>query len=596
MSNPVVAQVDSLNGNEGAEQEQFQYGEAEPGLIHRKYKRVYEHYIENNMTSTGYTEIVDANDHVTAWRLDEGWHLIPYWNPGVAMTQGELAQIGALGQGIRIDSLGFKVLNAQMFRTDIAAIQGVTELSNIFVDTPNWETYSDTLHQYEGHVLHSTDPNDGQHPGYLPIYSNNNMTSQEVLSYQAGLLPRVSWAWHHFGTAPYPNVTQDLYRLRRGTAAEPFGVSSTLNATGRQAMSTRALHEWGHTWINKDKNAWYPFCAPTDNTIWPAWKAINDEVPGIFPLQRQSILTGANGPDSTGVVRRGTNIPNMKHNRWAVLDWDTMTALPQHDTPPDMFIKTQRMHDVSSPMRIAGRLLIEYTCSVTIQPSESFYTGSNTAQIGSNSTNVDRTQVNEYTTGPGRKWRVWGIPALSIAAANTVSGTVHLPPWRLFDLWTSVTMPPVAGFIGDWPGGDKPNGLFTKPPLLYTSIITEDGSISANVLYCLLTDWEGIPALGPGESRSSFMANNFQYPALASYESAIEEDVFVWVMEAIAIDEYTGAGPAKTVVTNPLYGWLGPANPASNIIHLFSDAGPTRSSVEVDAPGPSKKKAKLADI
>nr|QKE54988.1 MAG: hypothetical protein [Parvoviridae sp.] len=581
MSAPVVAQTDNVSVNEGA-QESFQYGEAEPRVFKKRFTRVFEHYVENNMTATGYTESYNGTGQVKDWQLDEGWHLIPYWNPAVAMTPGDLAQIGATGEGIRIDKLGFRVVQAQMFRTDITALTGVTELSNTFLDNPWWETYVDSHRNFEGMVVAtSVAQTTAMHPGYAPLYSNNTMRDQEVGSFAAGLLPRVKWQWAATGTAPFSKAPQDLYDRREGANDGTFGVMSTLNGTGRQAMGTQSVQQFGHEWVNKDGGAWYPFNYPNDNSIWSGNFGRGAQYPATFPLQRQSILSGAAAVQSTaGGQARGTNLPNAKHNRWAKVDLDTLTPLGLQDTPKDCFIKIQRMHDIASPMRLAGRILIEYSCEVSIMPSEKLYMGLTFNTNGNNATTIDnKSAINEYTHGPLRSWRAWGIPNATPTSSGGSQGTIRFPPWQTFHNWFNSGggdgYRPVAGFTDDWPGGDDPAGLFYKPPLELATLTFENlpgpPMQSQDTWFCLTESWDGDPPTAEGDVIDSFTRNGVHLPALEAFTTLSGVPPLVWAMEARHSDQFSGGDLSLTVDSNPLVAWLGPAAPADNLHHLFED-------------------------
>lgn len=585
MSAPVHAQVDSISVNAGPAAS-FQYGEEEPGIIKRSFKRVFEHYVENNMTAAGYTEFLDGSQQVEHWQLDEGWHLIPYWNPAMAMTQTDLTQLHALGEGIRIDRMGFRIINAQMFRTDITAITGVTELSNTFLDKPWWETFVDSAHNFDGLVVAANTaigtPNT---PGYLVMISNDNMKAQEVPNFATGLLPRVKWSYARTGTAPYSKMTQDRYRERSGTGDSAFGSHSTLNCAARRAMGTDQLASHGTEWVNKDPHAWYPFNMPQDNSIWTALKGYVDGINAVFPSVRTNVLNGGANGDSVGVVRRGNNLQNMKHNRWAKMDLDTLTPLGQQDNPPDSFIKIQRMHDVASPMRLAGRILVEYYCDVSLMPSADLFMGAHNFSGGSGAVTIEnRTTVNERTNGPLRRWRVWGIPAIPVTATGALlSGTIHYPPWTNF-IDNNGNPMVLAGFTQDWPNDDYPNGLFFKPPLELATIKL-GVSQTLNTLFCLTVSWDGDPPEVEDETIDSRRINNVVQPALIAKTTVSGIPPLVWVMEAV-VDSVDA--DVLHIASNPLNYWIGPATPASNLLHLLAD--PQNEAMDVSACSLARKR------
>lgn len=576
MSNPTVAQVDTISGDSG-NAPSFQYGDAEPGLIHRTYKRTFEHYVQNNMTATGYTETIINND-VTSWSLDEGWHLIPYWNPAVAMTASDIAQFAVIGDGIRIDSLGFKIKNAQLFRTDITAITGVTELSNTFVQEPYWEYYCDGQHTFEGMVRPiATSDTSFKTPGYPVMYSNNTMRNMEAVSFVDGELPRVKWNWNN-GNTP-TGLVHDYSFQRRGTQDSPFGVLSTLNDDSRQCTGTPGVASLSHEWVNKDKGAFYPFMAPqSDHSMWPQRFGTHSNYPGTFPTRRDYILNGTAGQNDDGAANaRGTNLTNSKHNRWAKVDWDTMTPQGMNDLPPDCFIKIQRLHDVTSPIRLAGRILIEYTCSVTISPSNKYNPGLAFTAAGASTTTLDhRTVQNRWTQNPLRHWRMWGIPSLPAATAGSlVTGTVRFPAWVPFNDWNGGNggRPPVSGFLSDWPDTDNPNGLFFKPHLELAQIrdVGSNPATSGDTLFCLTESWDGDPPTTTGETIDAFSRNGVHLPALTAYGTVSGIPPMVWVMESVVQTRFNNGASALDIFDNPLLSWLGPGAPAENLHHLFAD-------------------------
>lgn len=582
MSAPVVAQVDSISGD-AAEAEAFFYGQPEPGIFSMTFSRTYQHYVQNNMQATGYTETLGGGGILNGWDLDEGWHMVPYWNPGVSMSAGDLAKIAAMGDGIRIDSLGYKIKLAQPFRSDITAITGVTEISNTFTHEPVWETYVDGDHTFEGMPEPlTTGINTAMTIGYTPVYPNNNMKSQEATSFATAELPRVKWHWHRNGLAPHAGWSPDDTFPRKGSADGPFDVMSTLAHSGRQCHGSDAMTGYGVTWNNKDQGAWYPFCVPQgDKSIWPTTNQRNTTWPGTFPLRRDNLLTGAAGLDSEngGANVRGTNLPNSKHNRWQKASWDTALPFGANDLPPDSFIKLQRLHDISSPIRLAGMVIIEYTCRVSVSPSSKIYMGVPFTTSGSGTSYENKGANNQWTQGTLRQWRMWGIPNLpaTTTGSSIISGTVRLPPWVHFEEWTdagSNPLPPqpVAGFLTDWPGGDDPNGLFYKPPLELAAVYVSNGSQwtgTVESLFCLAESWDGDPPTASGQTTDAEYKNGFYRPALTSYATRSGAPDYVWVMEAVAATNFVHIDVPDSetfnpkYVHNPLHAALGPPTPAN---------------------------------
>lgn len=607
---PTVAQVSSISGDseDGAT---FFYGEPEPGIFSMTFKRTYQHYLQNNMTATGYTESGGGGSIINAWDLDEGWHMVPYWNPGVSMDSGDLAKIASMGDGIRIDSLGYTVKLAQLFRCDITTHTGTTELSNTFVHEPYWETYLDGDHTFEGMPEPISTPiTQAMTVGYTPVYPNNNMKSQEATSFANAELPRVKWHWHRNGLAPHGSWTPDDTLLRKGSGDGPFEIMSTLSQSGRECRGTHAMAGYGVNWKNKDRGAWYPFCVPQgDKSIWPTTHQRQGTWPGTFPLRRDNLLTGAAGLDSEngGANIRGTNLPNSKHNRWQKASWDTALPFGANDLPPDSFIKLQRLFDVSSPIRLAGMVLIEYTCRVSISPSAKLLMSIPFTTSGSGSvSHENKVANNQWTQGTLRQWRMWGIPNLPAptTGSSIVSGTVRLPPWVPFSEWsqapleTALFQQPVAGFLTDWPGGDDPNGLFYKPPLELARVEVRDGGstmTSVDTLFCLTESWDGDPPTAEGMTIDAEYKNGFYRPALTSYVTASGVPPYVWVMESAVSTTFTNLSfnqlpdYTSTYTQNPLYSALGPPTPASNVIHLFAD--PTTETATASAA----KKRKLEE-
>lgn len=591
MSAPVVAQVDSISGD-AAEAEPFFYGQPEPGIFSMTFSRTYQHYVQNNMQATGYAETLGGGGILNGWDLDEGWHMVPYWNPGVSMSAGDLAKIAAMGDGIRIDSLGYKIKLAQPFRSDITAITGVTEISNTFTHEPVWETYVDGDHTFEGMPEPLTTPiNTAMTIGYTPVYPNNNMKSQEATSFATAELPRVKWHWHRNGLAPHTGWSPDDTFPRKGSGDGPFDVMSTLAHSGRQCHGSDAMTGYGVTWNNKDQGAWYPFCVPQgDKSIWPNINQRNITWPGTFPLRRDNLLNGTAGLDSEsgGANVRGTNLPNSKHNRWQKASWDTALPFGANDLPPDSFIKLQRLHDISSPIRLAGMVIIEYTCRVSVSPSSKIYMGIPFTTSGSGTSYENKGANNQWTQGTLRQWRMWGIPNLPIptTGSSIISGTIRFPPWQIFNQWQTVSggvtaiRPPIAGFVEDWPpGDDHTNGLFYRPDLELATLTYTDGSGNIfetfDTLFCLVQNWDGDPPTAPDQATDAETKNGFMRPALTSYATVSGIPQFVWVMEAIATDVFSsGVGTDLSIQANPIRWCIGPPAPASNVVHLFADPEP----------------------
>lgn len=593
MSAPVVAQVDTITGDSDGSGSFF-YGESEPGIFSMSFSRTYQHYLQNNMTATGYTESAGGGGIINAWDLDEGWHMVPYWNPGVAMDSGDLAKIAAMGDGIRIDSLGYKIKLAQLFRCDITTHTGVTELSSTFINEPYWETYVDGDHTFEGMPAPLSTPiSQAMTVGYTPIYSNNNMKTQEATDFASAELPRVKWHWHRNGLAPHAGWTPDDTLLRKGSSDGPFEIMSTLSESGRQCHATGAMSNYGVSWKNKDKGAWYPFCVPQgDKSIWPTTNSRQGTWPGTFPLRRDNLLTGAAGLDSEtgGANIRGTNLPNAKHNRWQKASWDTALPFGSNDLPPDSFIKLQRLHDISSPIRLAGMVLIEYTCRVSVSPSAKLLMSIPFSTSGAASvTHENKVASNQWTQGTLRQWRMWGIPNLPAptTGSSIITGTVHYPPWTPFTKAGDLdgTPTPFAGFVTDWPNDDNTNGLFYKPPLELATIQFGENT-TTNTLFCLTESWDGDPPTTELEVRDSRRVNNVVHPSLMAHRTVSGIPPLVWVLESLVdFEDINTMGYAS----NPLHAWIGPSTPATNRLHLFADPA-SNEAMDVSACSLARKR------
>ena len=120
------------------------------------FKRCYEHYVNNSVDAYGYTEVYAGSPYQTylnGLMIDEGWFIIPYWNPAIAMTVNDLTKVSIHSSAVRIKSLGFRVKQAMVMRQEVAVSASTTQINNNFASQPYFETYVDALHEWDREVL-----------------------------------------------------------------------------------------------------------------------------------------------------------------------------------------------------------------------------------------------------------------------------------------------------------------------------------------------------------------------------------------------------------------------------------------------------------
>ena len=150
MSAPVV--TGSTNAGNVSIQSNFDHTTQDVDRITKhRYTRTFEHYCSNAMDAFGYSEDV-SNGYINKWMVDEGWQIIPYWNPAVAMTVRDCVHLGAEAAAIKVTKLGFKIVHAQIMRQEIVAPGGTTTINNSFASQPYFETFCDTLHFHDPNV------------------------------------------------------------------------------------------------------------------------------------------------------------------------------------------------------------------------------------------------------------------------------------------------------------------------------------------------------------------------------------------------------------------------------------------------------------
>lgn len=408
---PTQAQVDVVGGSDGSS-DTSQLGKSDSnGVFTKSYSRVYEHYISNNMNAFGYGEVAVAGI-VTSWHLDEGWHLIPYWNPGVSMTAQEAATIPLISQAVRVKSLGFTVKHAQMFRTDKQVLGGTTILSNTFCDNPYAEIFKDDRHEFD-YMLQPVNATGTYVPyGVVVPYPNNSMKYNEVTSVAEGTLSRVKWAWNQRPGAAVPDTYET--RLMQQGGEGPWAAISTLNHGARTKLGLPDLSKYSYTWKNKN-NGWHPHALPQGSILGTRAKQEDALVPFIWPNSRAVMLTGVTPfAGSTGFTR-GVVVPNNKYAHWQKYDMQSCVESSTNSQPVDHYIKLQRLLDPEGPMNLSAKIVIEYHCTLEFQPRSNLFAHPQFQLTAPTSVGqFENFQANSFTcSGRLRDYEPYGISAYS---------------------------------------------------------------------------------------------------------------------------------------------------------------------------------------
>lgn len=410
MSAPTIAQVDQVGGAQGPPQAPMILGEKDGGIFTKSFSRTYEHYITNNMDASGYTE-TQTSGIVTNWQIDEGWHLIPYWNPAVAMTASEVTRIPVYSQAVRVKSLGYSIKHAQMFRTEKQVLGGVTTLSNTFCDNPYAEVFCDDRHEFD-YTLQMKSAATTQPPyGVVITYPNNSMKYNEVSSTTEGLLPRVKWAWNQRPTTATPDAYETRLLQQAGEGA--WAAFSTLNHGARKKMGVTELQQQSYTWHNKN-NGWHPHALPQGSIFGTSVTDSGALMPFIWPNNRAGMLSGAAPALGATQFTRGVNVGNSKYAHWNKIDSISAVEHGINNQPPDHYIKLQRLHDAEGKMDLAAKILVEYTCVLEFQPNTDLFAHPQLTYTAAAGGAFEGNYVNNYVaTGRLRDFEPYGIPAFS---------------------------------------------------------------------------------------------------------------------------------------------------------------------------------------
>lgn len=378
-----------------------------------RYSQVFEHYVSNAMDAYGYSQ-APAIDPVTSWMVDEGWQIIPYWNPAVSMAVREFLKLGANASAVRVKSLGFTIKQAQMMRQETTIGGGIETVNNTFSSQPYFEIFIDS-HNWFHNMVHPRPVNSTTFPlttpGYNPnLYPNTNMTTNECTSFVQGSLKRTVWAGSDNIQAYDP---PDMILSQVGDGVDSWSQFSTLNEGMRHLKTQDALRGWSFNW-QASAVEWYPIRMPSSGSEIPPASGFNNNVPGTFPTRRNFVLAGGS-PNAVGggPCERGDNIANAKHNCWASMNLESTVFNTPNDIPPDVFIKINRLFDQEGPINMYARLLIEYSCELEWLPIDVPF--KNNLVTGNLSTNSGQNAwlATSVTLGPIRRFRAWGVPNIS---------------------------------------------------------------------------------------------------------------------------------------------------------------------------------------
>ena len=401
---PVVA--DTIGGGEVKDPGLTHLGNDSP-VITKSYSRVFEHYVNNAMDAYGYNETA-TNGYVDKWMVDEGWQLIPYWNPAIAMSVMDTVHMGAHASAVKVNKLGFKVKLAMIMRQEVAVTSGVTTINNNFASQPYFEVHVDKLHRFDRHVYprpstSSTYPTPT--PGYsTSLLPNRGYICSEVTSVADGQLPRVVWS-QDFTANPTLAADKMIVQKEQG-AATAWSQFSTLSEGVREIHSEQDV--WGYEWHAKADH-WYPIRIPP-NYHDNYFNANSANTPLAMPTARDAILAGTAPLNSdNGVNPRGSNHPNCKHNIWQSLNEYTGLWNCQPDIPPDVYVKLNRLLTVEGPMQIMARLIVEYTSELSFMPIETPFTNNS---ISGNAGTGGGTGwfATSFRLGIPERFSSWGIP------------------------------------------------------------------------------------------------------------------------------------------------------------------------------------------
>lgn len=380
----------------------------------KTFHRQYEHYISNNMDAYGYIEdtITGPPNSTNAFMIDEGWHLIPYWNPAISMTGIEWNTITAVAGAVKILHLGFKIKKSMIMRNEVTHSGSTTQIQSSFASQPYIEVFRDRLHKYDDFVCprpatSATIPKPtGGYPTFF-VNCNNTFTNNEVTSQAQGLLPRPVWAVNK--TAPFNGYTTPSMLSQIPVTPETPNAFSVFSTT---AEGIREMHGEGsdiHDEWNGPSGP-YPLTIPNTQNFY-AGIVDTDELPVVIAASRKGLLTGF-APQADAAVITNT-IENCKHRHWIERNVQTGLWDPTTDQPHDVYIKLNRMFTPEGAFITQARLLIEYTCTVEVIPNQYGFMG-NTI-VGAFAQGGDTSYLfTSIVLGQQRYLRTWGCPNIAI--------------------------------------------------------------------------------------------------------------------------------------------------------------------------------------
>lgn len=429
MSTPAPVVADTVGGGAVKDPGDAGVGSSAPVRTY-KYSRTYEHYVTNSMDAYGYNEAIDTSDpkRATKMLIDEGWFIIPYWNPAVSMQTNEVLHLGVEAQAIRIKRMGFAVQQAMIMRQEVVSAAGTATITNSFASQPYFEVFKDKLHKFDSWVVPRGVSNTtfvNNYGAYSPVLigCNSGMTSNEVATFADGLLPRAMWSYDTTDVN-WKGYTPDLPLAQAPTSPEiatPWNIMSTLTSFHREFVNEANCSKISHSWSGD--GSWYRVGhMPINYNEYASLQGVNDTTPAAFPICRKSILTGA---AQTGT--RGNNIPNCKHNIWQALNLGTGINTPTLDVPVDCYLKLNRLLNQEGPMQTTARILVEYTCEIESIPVDNGF-GFNSYTGGYGDGGDTATFYNTLALGQDRRFYSWGVPTYtSVRTTETPYNRIYQP-------------------------------------------------------------------------------------------------------------------------------------------------------------------------
>lgn len=301
----------------------------ERDVIRRTYKRICQHYVTNNNTSTAPTVTIRTNGLSSELPtnfgsyyygdFDQGYYNIPYIATNMAPDASDWDEIQMSASRLRIHSCGFKIKRLTCSQQVVNSVGSTTTVTNQFTQIPTVMLVKDIDNTLatNGTIADTTavQPSDCSTVFTTPGFANKSFPH----SFAAGALPKVRWL-------------------------QPSGPASTFNAEtsfdvlkGAKIKLLQTGDKYEYMWVNKQKQWMSPFLVTNDDNL-------TDET------VRNTNFYNPSGTGSVTAAILDNLSTNVKRN---------MT-----DIPMAHFIRVPPLYTQVGPVTVSMEIWIEYSMTV----------------------------------------------------------------------------------------------------------------------------------------------------------------------------------------------------------------------------------------